>query len=75
VLGQLLFSLLAAARGLAGRPVNETVESIDYQSWLNQKPQAEAALFDLIGDETWQPTFMFRLGYPVRQVSPVQDVQ
>ncbi len=62
--------LLTTARGLAGRPVNEAVEWIDHQRWLNQEPQAEAALSELIGNTTWQPTFMFRLGYPVRQVSP-----
>ncbi|HXW89185.1 MAG TPA: hypothetical protein VEK33_01425 [Terriglobales bacterium] len=62
--------LLTTVRGLAGRPVNEAVEWIDHQRWLNQEPQAEADLFDLVGDKSWQPTFMFRLGYPVRQVSP-----
>jgi len=62
--------LLATARGVAGRPVNEVVELIDHQRWQKQEPQEEAALFDLIGDKTWQPTFRFRLGYPVRQVSP-----
>jgi len=62
--------LLATARGVAGRPVNEVVELIDHQRWQKQEPQAQAALFDLIGDKTWQPTFRFRLGYPVRQVSP-----
>jgi len=62
--------LLATARRLVGRPVNEVVELIDHQRWLNQEPQAETDLFGLIGDKTWQPTFMFRFGYPVRQVSP-----
>jgi nitroreductase len=62
--------LQATARGLAGGPVNEAVELIDHQRLRNQEPQAQAALFDLIGDRTWQPTFMFRLGYPVRQASP-----
>jgi hypothetical protein len=61
---------LATARGLAGRPVNEAVELIDHQRWLNQEPQAEAVLFELIGDKAWQPMFMFRFGYPIRQVSP-----
>lgn len=62
--------LLATSQGLAGRPVNEAVELVDHERLRNQEPQAEAALYDLTGDKIWQPTFMFRLGYPVRQVSP-----
>jgi len=62
--------LLATARHLAGRPVNEAVELIDHQRSLHQEPEAMAELSELIGEDGWQPTFMFRLGYPVRQVSP-----
>ena len=62
--------LLATAHHVAGRPVNEVVELIDHQRSLNQEPQAMAELSELIGEKEWQPTFMFRLGYPVRQVSP-----
>ena len=62
--------LLATARHLAGRPVNEAVELIDHQRSLDQEPQAMAELSGLIGENGWEPTFMFRLGYPVRQVSP-----
>jgi hypothetical protein len=62
--------LLATAHGLAGRPVNEAVEWIDHQRMRNEEPQAMAALCDLMGDRNWQPTFMFRFGYPVLQVSP-----
>lgn len=62
--------LLATARGLAGRPVNEAVEWIDNQRLRGQPPQAEAALANLTGDSNWQPTFMFRFGYPIREVSP-----
>jgi hypothetical protein len=61
--------LLATARHLAGRPVNEAVELIDYQRLRNQEPQAMAELSELIGENEWQSTFMFRFGYPVRQVS------
>jgi len=62
--------LLTTARHLAGRPVNEAVELVDHQRSLNQEPQAMADLSALIGENRWQPTFMFRLGYPVRQVAP-----
>jgi nitroreductase len=27
-------------------------------------------LAELTGDKEWQPTFMFRLGYPIREVGP-----
>ena len=62
--------LLATARGLAGRPVNEAVELIDHQRSLSQQPQAMAELAELLGDKDWQPTFMFRFGYPLREVGP-----
>jgi hypothetical protein len=62
--------LLATARGLAGRPVNEAVELIDNQRLHHQSPQAEETLAELTGDGSWQPTFMFRFGYPIREVSP-----
>jgi nitroreductase len=62
--------LLATARHIAGRPVNEVVELIDHQRFHNQEPQTMAEISELIGENGWQPTFMFRLGYPVRQVSP-----
>ena len=69
--------LFATVNGVAGRPVNEAVELIDHQRWLKQEPDAFNALQDVIGDHTWQPTFMFRLGYPVRQVahSPRRSMQ
>jgi hypothetical protein len=62
--------LLATTYHLAGRPVNEAVELVDHQRLHTQEPLADPALFELIGDKAWQPTFMFRFGYPVRQVSP-----
>lgn len=62
--------LLATTNGVAGQPLNQVVELVDHQRSLHQEPQAAAELAGLIGDEEWQPTFMFRLGYPVRQVCP-----
>ncbi|GLQ50572.1 Acg family FMN-binding oxidoreductase [Dyella flava] len=62
--------LLATARGLGGRPANEAVETIDHERWHQQPPQIEAALATLTGDASWQPTFMFMLGYPVSNVLP-----
>jgi nitroreductase len=62
--------LLATALNVAGRPVNEAVELVDHQRALNQPPQAMGELTKLIGENEWQPTFMFRLGYAARSVPP-----
>jgi Domain of unknown function (DUF4440) len=62
--------LLATARNVAGQPLNQIVELVDHQRSLNQQPQAITELTELIGDPDWQPTFMFRLGYPIRDVGP-----
>jgi nitroreductase len=71
--------LFTTARGLGGRPCNEIVELIDHERWRQQPPQTEMTLATMIGDKTWQPTFMFVLGYPIREVlpsprRPVKDV-
>jgi hypothetical protein len=55
--------LLATARGLAARPCNEAVEMIDHERALG-KPAARATLLnEITGDSTWQPTFVFYMGY------------
>jgi hypothetical protein len=71
--------LLLTSRGVAGRPINEAVELIDHERLRNQEPRASAQLADLTHDATWQPTFMFRIGYPIRPAlasprRPVKDV-
>lgn len=71
--------LWATTRGLAGRPVNEIVELVDHERLRNQPPKAEGFLSDLLGESGWQPTFMFRLGYPIRSAPasprrPLRDV-
>jgi len=62
--------LLTTARALAGRPANELVELVDHQKLRNQEPTAIADLVGLIGDQNWEPTFMFCLGNAIRQVPP-----
>lgn len=62
--------LLATARHIAGRPVNEAVELVDHERLHNQQADMDAELTALIGGGDWQPTFMFRMGYPVRAVAP-----
>lgn len=62
--------LLATAYKIAGQPINQIVELVDHERSLNQQPQTMNDLAELIGDKEWQPTFMFRLGYPIREVGP-----
>jgi nitroreductase len=56
--------LLATARGLAGRPCNEAVEMIDYEKAMGKPARRASLLGELLGDATWQPTFVFYMGYP-----------
>jgi nitroreductase len=56
--------LLATARGLAARPCNEAVEMVDHERALGRAPSREALLDEITGDPTWQPTFVFYMGYP-----------
>jgi hypothetical protein len=58
--------LLATARELAGRPCNEAVEMIDHERARGRPAQRAALLADVLGgDPTWQPTFLFYMGYPL----------
>jgi len=68
--------LLATSRGIAGRPINEAVELVDIERVQQQEPVAATHLAQLTGDSTWQPTFMFRMGYALRPaaLSPRRDV-
>ncbi|MGB2834804.1 MAG: hypothetical protein WBC30_04185, partial [Candidatus Sulfotelmatobacter sp.] len=56
--------LLATARGLAGRPCNEAVELLDHDKALGKLAKRTAWLGNVMGDYTWQPTFVFYMGYP-----------
>ena len=55
--------LLATARGLAGRPCNELVEMVDHERALGKPAACMALLNEITGDVTWQPTFVFYMGY------------
>lgn len=71
--------LLATARGLAARPSNEAVEMVDHERALGSPASREALLSAITGDRTWQPTFVFYMGYPSLSAHasprrPVQDV-
>jgi hypothetical protein len=56
--------LLAAARGLAGRPCNEAVEMIDHEKALEKPAKRAGLLAEILGDAAWQPTFVFYMGIP-----------
>lgn len=62
--------LLATARGIAARPVSEALELVEQERLHAREPQGAAALSTLIGDGGWQPTLMFRLGYPRHEYAP-----
>jgi nitroreductase len=71
--------LLATARGLAARPSNEAVEMIDHEKSLGKEPQRAGLLAGIMGDATWQPTFVFYMGYPMRTAPasprrPIKDL-
>jgi hypothetical protein len=69
--------LFATARELAARPCNEAVEMVDHERALG-KPAARAALLnEITADPTWQPTFVFYMGYPKlsAHASPRRPVQ
>jgi len=58
--------LWLTAQGLAARPVNEVVELVDHERSLGRDPHTASQLTEIIVDASWQPTFMFRFGYPSR---------
>ena len=69
--------LFATARGLAARPSNEAVEMVDHER-AHGKPASRVALLnEITGDPTWQPTFVFYMGYPTlaAHASPRRPIQ
>ena len=69
--------LLATARGLAGRPCNESVEMIDHEKALGKPALRAGLLGEVLGDAAWQPTFVFYMGYPKRtaHASPRRSIE
>ncbi len=69
--------LLATARGLAGRPCNESVEMIDHEKALGKPALRASVLGEVLGDATWQPTFVFYMGYPkwTAHASPRRSIE
>jgi hypothetical protein len=68
--------LLATSRGIAARPINEAIELIDIENAEGRPRVTEPTLAALIGNTSWQPMFMFRMGYATRSgsASPRRDL-
>jgi nitroreductase len=56
--------LFATAHGVAARPCNEAVEMVDHERAMGRPASRAALLNEITGDPTWQPTFVFYMGYP-----------
>jgi nitroreductase len=69
--------LFATAHGLAGRPCNEAVEMVDHELALGRPASRATLLNEITADSTWQPTFVFYMGYPKlsAHASPRRPVQ
>ena len=69
--------LTATVRGVAARPCNEAVEMVDHERALGRSASRAALLNEITGDSTWQPTFVFYMGYPTLapHASPRRPVQ
>lgn len=71
--------LAAATLGFAMQPINQPVETVDRERQLGKEPKSELRLSAITNDESWQPTFAFRAGFPVREAAesprrPLQSV-
>jgi nitroreductase len=69
--------LFATAHGLAARPCNEAVEMVDHERALGRPASRAALLNEITADPTYQPTFVFYMGYPKlsAHASPRRPVQ
>jgi hypothetical protein len=69
--------LFATARGIAARPCNEAVEMVDHERLQGRAPRCLSQLAEITGDPTWQPTFVFLMGYSTEtaHASPRRSVQ
>jgi nitroreductase len=69
--------LLATARGIGARPCNEAIEMIDHERSLQKPASRQSQLSNVIGDPSWQPTFLFLMGYPTQpaHASPRRPVE
>ena len=71
--------LAATAEGIAAQPLNQPVEMIDRHHMLGRQDEFGPSLAKLARASGWEPTFVFRLGYAVREAPrsprrPLADV-
>ena len=59
--------LAATAEGIAAQPLNQPVEMIDRHHMLGRLDEFGPSLAKLARANGWDPTFVFRLGYAVRE--------
>jgi hypothetical protein len=59
--------LAATLLGLAAQPLNQPVEMIDRNQMLGRADEFGPGLASCSGENEWEPTFVFRLGYAERQ--------
>jgi nitroreductase len=59
--------LAATAEGIAAQPLNQPVEMIDRHRMLGRQNEYGPTLAKLARAGGWEPTFIFRLGYAVRE--------
>ena len=59
--------LAATILGLAAQPLNQPVEMIDRNQMLGRADEFGPGLASCSGENEWEPTFVFRLGYAERQ--------
>jgi hypothetical protein len=59
--------LAATAQGLAAQPLNQPVEMMDRRQMLGRQDEFGPALARVARADDWEPTFVFRLGYAVRE--------
>jgi nitroreductase len=69
--------LLATARGIGARPCNEAIEMIDHERVHGRAAKRLSLLAEVIGDNSWQPTFLFLMGTPTQRAhaSPRRPVE
>jgi len=69
--------LWATTKEIAMHPINQSIEMVDREMSLDKPPQTARILADLTGDSSWEPTFSFRTGYPIRKalMSPRRAVE
>ncbi|HEY4345473.1 MAG TPA: hypothetical protein VGN05_14070 [Parvibaculum sp.] len=69
--------LAATTLGFAMQPINQPIETVDRERQLGKEVKSEARLAAITGDASWQPTFAFRAGFPMREaaVSPRRSLK